>query len=159
MNKHLLPKKTKKRQTAKGFDRPKTKRFGIEIVARCELSGDETEIEIYSPTVEVPRGKAQCPPGYKPHHVAMEAAIQLAHLRIYELYWRQSQHPAHFTIDARIWSNPNRSGMPVVQVSTAPFRGAVSVPLIDTDNPNRALTDDEVAEIEQRRLGYAARKL
>lgn len=160
---HLAPSPAPKRKrvktTARGFGETPTKRFGVEIVARCELTGEETEIEVYTPVVPLPRGRSQCPAGYEPRHVAMEAAIQLTHLRIHDLYWKQGAHPAHHSIDARIWTNKTRSGSPVLLLSTAPFEGSIAAPLIEATNPNRPLTDEEVAQIKASEISFMVKKL
>ena len=144
----------KKRNAVKGFAKPQTQKFTVEILRRHLQTGDEIAVEEYILRVEIPRSKRDCPQGWKPWDVAVRTALELAHIRLYDLYfdWLELYPgPSQWGFDGFLWRN-RTEGEPIFQISTHCFQGSAKLPMLDDP-------DSPVDEIRVKEVGRVIRKI
>jgi hypothetical protein len=116
----------------KGFAKPAIQRFTIEVSRRSlapvpdgEEPPRDVDVENYTLTVNRRKGKV----GWD--RCVMDA-VELAHLRIYELLnqWEEKHgEDPPVAFDAFLWRN-RTEGQPIFQLSTSPFKGSGQLPVI-----------------------------
>ena len=135
----------------KGFAKPAIQRFTIEVSRRSLAPGPDGEepprdVEVESYTLTVNRGKGKV--GWEQ---CVKDAVELAHLRIYELLnqWEEKRgEDPPVAFDAFLWRN-RTEGQPIFQLSTSPFKGSGQLPVIS--EPGKT-AEEIVAEKEVSRM-------
>lgn len=152
-------KKTKKikPQSYRGFGELSVQTYVAEISRRSLLNDSETPIGYYQFKVELPPGKRYCSHNLTPVGFADYMAMKIANLRIYEIFGG-FDHPSPDAVDAFLWRGSARTSLPYLRLSTDVFKGSSRFSMYQGADPDKALSDEQVANIKRHERTSYMRK-